>query len=163
MPRLHWSLRPSRHPPAWPAVQIACLERALDAARGLAPVEAWEVAATLLREHCTMLAPQYQAALMEDLARASASVGFTTRARSRPGRGPGPQLQLKRLLPTLPHMQPFRVQVGGAGGGHEATRAAGRGTIPVLGFTLVSAWPNPSAASLTPLIPLMRWASGMQA
>ena len=116
-----------------------CLQAALTAAKQAhAPAEAWEAAAALLRDHHTALGPAHQAALAEALAAASAAL--PARQRLRPGAGPGPLVQLKRLLPAAPPLQPTplgltaagAIAVGGAGGGGGRGRGGGGGGGPFI-------------------------------
>ncbi|GLI65614.1 hypothetical protein VaNZ11_009180 [Volvox africanus] len=150
LPRTHWSISravnrsspcptPSPSSPftsagsaasrGWEGVQTVVLEAALAAAKQAhAPAEAWEAAAALLREHYQVLVPQHQAALLDTLAQASAAL--SNRQRARPGLGPGPLVQLKRLLPAAPPLQPATLALTAAGtiaGGGFAGRGKGGG------------------------------------
>ncbi|GFR47241.1 hypothetical protein Agub_g8925, partial [Astrephomene gubernaculifera] len=114
----------------WEAVHTVVLEAALTAAKQAhAPAEAWEAAAALLRDHHSLLPPHYQAALLETMAQASAAL--PGRYRSRLSLGPGPLLQLKRLLPAALPLQPAPLTLTAAGsiatGGGGAGGRGGKG------------------------------------
>ncbi|GIM11324.1 hypothetical protein Vretimale_14852 [Volvox reticuliferus] len=118
----------------WEGVQTVVLEAALAAAKQAhAPAEAWEAAAALLREHHQVLAPPHQAALLDTLSQASAAL--SNRQRARPGLGPGPLVQLKRLLPAALPLQPAVLTLTAAGtiaGGGLTGRLKGGSSGPLI-------------------------------
>ena len=137
LPRCHWARRraalplfdPSRCPGApWEAVRLAAAEAALAAARTAnSPIEAWEAAALILREHGPALPPAHQAAVLEALAQAAAR--FPQRALSRGGPGPAPLAMVRRVAPPPPALAPVRLagSAGGRRGGGGAGGGAGGG------------------------------------
>lgn len=77
------------------------------------------------REHSALLPQQYQASLLEALAQAASR--FPQRALMRKGPGPGPLVQLRRVVPPPPALAPLRL--AGPLGGTSMRRGEGAGGL----------------------------------